>query len=257
MRINLEMWDAAADDGRTCLDLSRDNFKALYYLGQAEAGLHDYEGAVTHSQRAYDLCVGADNKSLGKIATFLLMCKKARWEDRERRRQRAMVPLENEIVVLLVRERDAALAEFDAEVQAGAPSSGGDAAADSERSEIRAEWEAKIAQLRDTFERARSDAERRRKVPEWAIDDITFGFMVDPVVVSLSLPSSAPLPPVPNRQTKTGKSYERYAILEHLNRQSTDPLTREPLTPADLRPNLGLKAACTEFLEENGWAADW
>jgi hypothetical protein len=42
--------------------------------------------------------------------------------------------------------------------------------------------------------------------------------------------------------------------MEHLKRSPTDPLTREPLRVEDLRPNLALKAACEEFLEENGWA---
>lgn len=58
-------------------------------------------------------------------------------------------------------------------------------------------------------------------------------------------------------QTKTGKSYERASIVEHLRRQPQDPLTREPLYASELRPNLDLKQACEEFLQENGWAADW
>lgn len=45
--------------------------------------------------------------------------------------------------------------------------------------------------------------------------------------------------------------------MEHLRRHPSDPLTREPLTPADLRPNLALRQACEEFLDKNGWAADW
>jgi STIP1 homology and U-box containing protein 1 len=58
-------------------------------------------------------------------------------------------------------------------------------------------------------------------------------------------------------QTKTGKSYERASIMEHLRRNHTDPLTREPLLPSELRPNLALKEACEAFLEKNGWAVDW
>lgn len=34
-------------------------------------------------------------------------------------------------------------------------------------------------------------------------------------------------------------------------------MTRDTLYISELRPNLGLKQACEEFLEENGWAADW
>lgn len=59
------------------------------------------------------------------------------------------------------------------------------------------------------------------------------------------------------KQTKTGQSYDRSSIIEHLKRSSTDPLTREPLNVEDLRPNLALRAACEEYLENNGWAVDW
>lgn len=45
--------------------------------------------------------------------------------------------------------------------------------------------------------------------------------------------------------------------MEHLRRSSTDPVTREPLMVYDLRPNLALKQACEEFVQQNGWAADW
>ena len=71
------------------------------------------------------------------------------------------------------------------------------------------------------------------------IDNITFQFMHDPVI------------------TKSGQSYERSTIEAHLKISPTDPLTREPLRKEDLRPNLALKQACEEFLEKNGWAADW
>lgn len=71
------------------------------------------------------------------------------------------------------------------------------------------------------------------------IDNITFAIMHDPVM------------------TKTGQSYDRSTMLEHLRRSETDPLTREYLRFEDLRPNLALRQACEEFLENNGWAVDW
>ena len=71
------------------------------------------------------------------------------------------------------------------------------------------------------------------------IDSITFAFMHDPVT------------------TKNGHAYERATIEAHLKASATDPLTREPLRKEELRPNLALKQACAEFLEENGWAVDW
>ena len=45
--------------------------------------------------------------------------------------------------------------------------------------------------------------------------------------------------------------------MEHFKRSHTDPLTREPLRADDIRPNLALKQACEEFLENNGWAVDY
>ena len=57
--------------------------------------------------------------------------------------------------------------------------------------------------------------------------------------------------------TKTGNSYDRVTLMEHLKRSHTDPLTREPLRADDIRPNLALKQACDEFLEKNGWAVDY
>ena len=57
--------------------------------------------------------------------------------------------------------------------------------------------------------------------------------------------------------TKTGISYDRSTMIEHLKRSEKDPLTGEPLSYEDLRPNRALKEACERFLEENGWAVDW
>ena len=79
-----------------------------------------------------------------------------------------------------------------------------------------------------------------KEIPAYLIDDISFEVMHDPVT------------------TKHGHSYERATIVEHLKRNPVDPLTREPLSVADLRPNLALRQACNEFWDSNtGWAYDW
>ena len=78
-----------------------------------------------------------------------------------------------------------------------------------------------------------------QEVPDYLIDAISFTVMHDPVM------------------TKTGNSYDRSTVMEHLKRSHTDPLTREPLRLEDLRPNLALKQACEEFLDMNGWAIDY
>ncbi|KAJ0306764.1 hypothetical protein COL5a_006119 [Colletotrichum fioriniae] len=223
-RLKLEIWDSVVSDCESCLGLTSDNLKAHYYLSQAQLALKDYDSALTNAQKAHQLCVQTGDKSLAAITAQVLRAKKDRWDWMEKRRTREARHLENEVIELMEKEREQALTN---------------AMDDGEKREIEAEWEQKIEILRSTFEKSRSAEEKRREVPEWAIDDISFGIMVDPVL------------------TKTGKSYERASIMEHLRRHPSDPLTREPLLPSELRPNLGLRQACEEFLEENGWAVDW
>lgn len=195
-------------------------------MAEAQLGMHDYDNALDTAKRAYDLFSHSEDgiKSLGLANKLVLRCKKERWEDKERRRSRERSALERELVESMENERNNAVSATVDEAEA---------------EDIRKEWDAKIDTLKSTFELAAGEAGKRRKVPDWAIDDITFSIMVDPVV------------------TKTGKSYERWSLLEHLKRSRTDPITREPLSPSELRPNLDLREACNEFLEENGWAVDW
>lgn len=251
-RLRLELWDAVVSDCRDALALTPNNMKAEFYLSQALLPLGDYEGAVQAALRAHRLCVeSAERASLSAITAQVLRCKKERWEHKEKMRRREARYFEEEMVELLEREKSNALEAAQGE---------------GEKQELAAEFDAKITELRNVFERSRAKEEQKREVPEWAIDDISFGIMVDPVIVCpVSLPS-APFPaprrhtsPIANRctQTKMGKSYERASIMEHLNRHPSDPLTREPLLPSELRPNLALKQACEEFLDENGWAVDW
>ncbi|KAL2267226.1 hypothetical protein VTJ83DRAFT_4503 [Remersonia thermophila] len=240
-RLKLSQWDNAIADCSECLRLSPNSMKAHYILSQAHLALRAHDDAVHHALRAHALCIGdeanANNGSAGKpshqnslatITAHVLRCKKERWDHLEKRRARETSELEAEVLELLARERERALREAD---ESGLGEAG--------RQEVEDEWRAKADRLRDVFEKARPREDRKRRVPDWAIDDISFCVMVDPVV------------------TKTGKSYERASIVEHLRRHPHDPLTREPLYISELRPNLDLKQACDEFLEENGWAADW
>lgn len=243
-RLKLDMWDSVTSDCKACLELAPNNMKGHYYLAQAELALKAYDDAVNHAKRAHEICIENNDKSISAVTALVLRCKKERWEDRERRRIREGVQLETQVLSLMEAERDRELK---------------DSKDESERKEIFGDWEAKLGQLRETFERARNESEKRREVPDWVIDDITFGIMVDPVIVSFANMFRAFLGflVLIRKQTKTGRSYERASLLEHLRRQSTDPITREKLTPADLRPNMNLRQACEEFLDKNGWAVDW
>ncbi|KAF5647280.1 benzoate 4-monooxygenase cytochrome P450 [Fusarium sp. NRRL 52700] len=223
-RLKLSYWDSVITDCEACLQLTPDNMKARYYLAQAQIALRDYDAALENALHAHKLCADTGDRSLAAVTALVLRCKKERWDNLEKKRVRESQDLERKMLELLTKDKEAMLAEADDGM---------------EKQEIEEESDANIERMKEIFERARADGEKKREVPDWAIDDISFGFMVDPVM------------------TKTGKSYERASIMEHLNRHHSDPLTREPLVPSELRPNLALKQACEEFLEHNGWAADW
>ncbi|OAA76225.1 U-box domain containing protein [Akanthomyces lecanii RCEF 1005] len=229
-RLKLALWDSVLTDCQSVLALPSTApatiLKAHYYLCQAQLALRDAEAALASGLAAHALCAASNDKSLPAVTAAVLQAKKARWEQREKRRVREEQDLERTMLRLLEAERaaDAAAAGED----------------ESERQIVDEDARAKEDRLRTVFERSRLlGGDGTREVPDWAIDDISFGFMVDPVV------------------TKTGKSYERASIMEHLRRYPCDPLTREPLAAADLRPNMALRQACEEFLKDNGWAADW
>ncbi|CAF3657915.1 unnamed protein product [Fusarium graminearum] len=222
-RLKLNYWDSVVTDCEACLQLTPDNMKARYYLAEAQLALRDYDASLESALHAHKLCAATNDRSLAAVTSLVLRCKKERWDDREKKRMRQAKDLEREVLDMLTREKEAALAETEDGM---------------EKQEIEEETQAKIERMENIFEIARADAEKKREIPDWAIDDISFGFMIDPVV------------------TKTGKSYERSSIMEHLRRHPSDPLTREPLTTSELRPNLALRQACEEFLENNGWAAD-
>ena len=168
-RLKMSLWDSAITDCSQCLQLTRDNLKAHYYLSQAYLALHNHSDALDHAVRAHELCVSTGDKSLSAITAQVLKCKKERWDATERRRRREGAELESETLAMMERERDEALRESPDEAEKG---------------EIEAEWRQKMAHMRGIFEKARSAEDRRRTVPDWVIDDISFGIMVDPVIVS-------------------------------------------------------------------------
>ncbi len=168
-RLKLEMWDSAISDCNACLRLSSDkNMKAFYILSQAQIHLGDYESALQSALNAHRLCAETNDRSLPNVTAQVLLCKQKRWEEREKRRVREGQELERETIALMEHERDESLNSCESEI---------------DRKIVQEEWDQKIEQLRATFERARPEAEKRRTVPDWAIDDISFCIMVDPVIV--------------------------------------------------------------------------
>lgn len=75
------------------------------------------------------------------------------------------------------------------------------------------------------------------EIPDYLCCKITLDILQDPVI------------------TPSGVSYERVALLEHLEKVGKfDPFTREPLDKNQLIPNLSIKGAVQEYLKKHGWA---
>jgi STIP1 family protein 1 len=139
--------------------------KAYFQLAQAQIALNKSEEGLKSAREAHRLCVeeiyigGKGASSIGPITELVLRCKKEDWERREDERLKLRGGLLEELVGLLGKEGD---------------------------------W-GKAGELRRVFDAAKigEGEARRRKVPDWCVDDITFSVMLDPVVVSLyPFPSS-------------------------------------------------------------------
>ncbi|KAG0131124.1 hypothetical protein HOY82DRAFT_344434 [Tuber indicum] len=242
VRLRMDMYDQVIDDCLKAIDLIPSSLKAYSYLGQAQLKLGYPNEALSSTLRAYELAIAQRSPSVGAIAATCLEVKKKRWELSEERRRTRECNLLKQMTQII--ERDAER-EVDLILRSPTwdPVSGGRDYSESETHEkiddVRSAAREKIQTLEEVFGKAEAERCGKREVPDYLIDNITFSVMLDPVI------------------TKYGHSYDRVTLLDHLKRSSTDPLTREPLTEKDLRPNLALKAACEAFLKENGWAVDW
>ncbi|KAI4260316.1 MAG: hypothetical protein L6R42_004110 [Xanthoria sp. 1 TBL-2021] len=234
-RLRLQSWEPCIDDCLRSIALDKtNNMKGYYYLAQAQLALHHPNEALNSAMTAYHECLKTNNSSTRNVSQLVLQAKKEKWEAKERERIRRRSALLAELEEELRRKMGMELRKVDIMCEGQEETSD----AREEREEVEDTWRRKIEELRSVF--AIADAGLQdREVPDYMIDNISFSVMHDPVM------------------TKNGRSYERSTILEHLRRSSTDPLTRDPLTTADLRPNLALKQACAEFLEKNGWAVDY
>jgi len=167
--------------------------KAYFQLAQAQIALGDPSSALTSAKKAHEFCVeecvsgGKGASSIGPITELVLRAKKEDWERREDERLKGMDGLLAEVVMGLERSRDG-------EVEGLKGLEVGEEERERRVEEVRGVWEGKIREVRRVWESAEgcNGLERRRKVPDWCVDDITFSVMLDPVVVCLPFPTSFP-----------------------------------------------------------------
>ncbi|ETI27309.1 hypothetical protein G647_09499 [Cladophialophora carrionii CBS 160.54] len=241
-RIKLSDWPGAESDARKAIELygpgNKTNLvmKAHFYLAQALLPQRHVGEALDEAKIAYTMCIEIQDPSADLIGTFILKAKQAKWQAKETARLREL----NETLALVEDLLDAQLQrDIDAVEERFRNGEIGETGRREEVEELRNEAEVRRANIRRGFEDSKRPETVERVVPDWLIDPITFEVMHDPIV------------------TPTGVSYERASLLKHIKANGCDPLTRQPLRADQLIPNVALKNACSEFLDKNGWAADW
>jgi STIP1 family protein 1 len=217
----------------------RSQSKLIASIAQAQLSINHPNEALSSALMAYELCITSSQatSNAATISALVIKCKKAKWDIRERERIRRRGDLLSDVEALLETQYKKETDDIEALIESGEVSR---VEGQEEKEEKRIDFEKRRDDLRTAFAISDPEHQQKREVPDYLIDGITFELMVDPVV------------------TKNGRSYERATLIEHLKRSPTDPLTRETLTVSELRPNIALKEACTEFMEQNsGWVYEW
>ncbi|CAC9891624.1 U-box-domain-containing protein [Aureobasidium pullulans] len=246
-RIRLQRWQGVLEDCLKSLEYTpRDgfNFKSYFYLAQAQLALHHPNEALHSALTAYNQAMHPPQAeatkaiaALPSLSELVLKCKKEKFaaRERERRRKRGDILAELEENLETNKRNDLSDTEIALSQQRI-----GVIEAQERRAEILETHQGKLDELHTVFALADPQNHQAREVPDYLVDTISFEIMHDPVI------------------TRTGHSYERATLLEYLKNSPVDPLTREPLTAKDLRPNVALRQVLEEFWKTAGnWAIDW
>lgn len=239
-RLRLSKHNPAEQDAQAAVTLyGPDNptrLKSSYYLAQALLGQDKTTAAHDVALAAYKASLAAKSPQTENLSRTVLRAKQQVWAARETRRLREREQTLAVVEGLLESEAERARTELQRRLQAGEV---GEIGFLEDEKALREDVDRNISHVREAFRVASSGEVAERIVPDYLVDGISFEIMHDPVI------------------TPSGSSFDRVGIVKYVEQAGVDPLTRVKMSVADLRPNYALKAACEEFLENNGWAVDW
>ncbi|KHJ93276.1 u-box domain protein [Oesophagostomum dentatum] len=232
--MNLKAWAKAAEDCSKAAFLDRNNVKAYYFGGRAAIQLGNYNEAIRLITKAKELANSQKMNFGDEIHAQMRLARREKFRVEEEKR----VKEEGELQKYLRKLIEEDVARRIAEVLATESSAEGEA--NEEKTEkmdqITAEGEQHKTQLDSLFAQI-DDRRRKREIPDFLCGKISCALLQDPVI------------------TPSGITYDRADIKQHLHRVGHfDPVTRAPLTEADLIPNLAMKEVLEHFLIENPWA---
>ncbi|KAJ5753647.1 uncharacterized protein N7511_007800 [Penicillium nucicola] len=239
-RIHLTKWADVEHDARSAITLHGAKnplaLKSSYYLAQALLGLQRPQEAYDVASDAYKQSLAVKNAQTENLSHTVLRAKQAIWAARETGRLREMNATLGAVEALIEADVKRALEELEGKLERGEI---GEIGFGEDRDALRVDAETNVRNVREAFALSSKGEVQERVVPDYLIDGITFEIMHDPVI------------------TPSGTSFDRIGISKYVEKSGVDPLTRAPMTVRDLRNNYALKAACEEFLTNNGWAVDW
>ncbi|CAI7567359.1 unnamed protein product [Penicillium glandicola] len=239
-RIKLAKWADVEHDARAAIEIyglkNPLALKSHYYLAQALLGLQRPQEAHDVASDAYQQSLASKNVQTENLSRIVLRAKQQIWAARETARVREMNETLGSVEALVEADVTRALAELQGRLERGEI---GEVGFGEDQKALREDAETKVRNLREAFRVASKGEIEERVVPDYLIDGITFEIMHDPVI------------------TPSGVSFDRIGITKYVEKSGVDPLTRAPISVHDLRNNYALKAACEEFLTNNGWAVDW
>ncbi|KAJ5931841.1 hypothetical protein N7516_006330 [Penicillium verrucosum] len=239
-RIKLAKWADVEHDARAAIEIyglkNPIALKSHYYLAEALLALQRPQEAHDVASDAYQQSLAAKNSQTENLSRIVLRAKQQLWAVRETSRMRELNETLGSVEALVEADVTRALAELQGRFERGEI---GEIGFGEDQRSLREDAETKVRNLREAFRVASNGDIQERVVPDYLIDGITFEIMHDPVI------------------TPSGVSFDRLGITKYVEKSGVDPLTRAPISVHDLRSNYALKAACEEFLTNNGWAVDW
>ncbi|TPX44999.1 hypothetical protein SeLEV6574_g04148 [Synchytrium endobioticum] len=226
-------------DCERAIELDTKSVKGHYLTGQALLEVHRYNEATGHLRKAMEMGLEQKVPYVDEISTAFRKAKKATWEAADARRRLEESDLCRYLTSLVERDRQRQLDQLQTLHHSNNTNSGSSDSLESERENMILLHNERLSQIAALFEAA-NDSGKLRTVPDWMIGKINFEVMSSPVI------------------TPSGITYDKAEIVTTLQKLGpVDPLSRQPCRESDLVPNLALKEAIDEFLNKNGWAADF
>ncbi|GAA0173279.1 hypothetical protein Leryth_000819 [Lithospermum erythrorhizon] len=214
-------WTRVEEDCRKAIQLDHNSVKGHYMLGQALLQRKEYAEGVWQLAKALDLGRGAHPKSymVEEIWQELAKARYMLWEHESTKHLWELQNLKDACELALQEKHTFEISEKEGFM---------DGMVKSHLEQLEA--------LSRVFNKA-AEVDTPTEVPDHLCCKITMEIFRDPVI------------------TPSGVTYERAVILEHLQKVGKfDPVTRDPLYPSQLVPNLALKEAVDAFLDRHGWA---